>query len=674
MMKKIISNAVLLLVMTLIGCQNEELVQSQQTGNYALRVGTNFESRTEADEEGNVTWSKGDRMLVYGENVEGVLTLQGEGGESTGTFSGYVFGNPDDLKWAVYPAERSKTTEKGAEINLSKITYPYSNSPMVGEIGDDKNVQLNHLCALIRIPVENVPANAKMTLSSTGISGTAEWDENALTVTKPTNDIEVEIPTGGNLYVDIPIFATSTETEKTFTLTIDGVSCDFKASVAVKKLTKNANLTFKCTVENGKVTGIAKEETQIEHTSYYLPDGPTFNSIVAAYLQENPNLTKIKFVANSTTTSENILATDENGTKGYLVANGEWLEIHTPAEEFMANEDCSYMFRGRNVLSIDFGNKFNTSKVVDMSCMFVHCQLLENLNMDSFNTSSVTNMHAMFSQCRRLKELNISHFDVSNVTSMRAMFQSCERLKSLDVTDFDTRNVIDMSYVFSVCTNLKDINLSKWDTSKVQDMEGLFWDCWSLEKLDISSFNTENVSKMGSMFAGCTILSSLDVTHFNTSRVTDMQWMFARCNNLSSIDLSNFNTSNVTNMHGMFEENENLVKLNLVNFDTTNVTDMSSMFNECKNLVELNICSFRTDKVKNFYAMFNGCEVIKELNLGKNYTINTNESSMVKNFACNTSSCKIICTPKVREKIEFHIKIYSQTVITWINALTNEMF
>ena len=265
MMKKIIFNVAFLSLTAFTSCQNEEYVQSDQMSNVTLTIGTSVGSRTQADKFGKVTWSKGDKMLVYGDNVEGVLTLQGEGGETIGTFSGFVFGNPDNLKWSVYPAEGSKTTGKGAEITLSGITYPYSNSPMVGEIGKDKHVDLNHLCSMVRIPVKNIPANAKMKICSMGIGGKAEWDGKSLIVISPSDMIEIDVPVGGDRYIDVPVFALSTDnTEKTFTLTIDGVSTEFKASVAVGKLYTNSNVAFECKVENGKVTGLVqKKETGI---------------------------------------------------------------------------------------------------------------------------------------------------------------------------------------------------------------------------------------------------------------------------------------------------------------------------------------------------------------------------------------------------------------------------
>ena len=58
------------------------------------------------------------------------------------------------------------------------------------------------------------------------------------------------------------------------------------------------------------------------------------------------------------------------------------MEIHTSADEWIANEDCSYMFSLGYLTSIDFGNKFNSSNVKDMSWMFSQCQLLDSKPFD----------------------------------------------------------------------------------------------------------------------------------------------------------------------------------------------------------------------------------------------------------------------------------------------------
>lgn len=261
MIKKWIFNTMLLSLMVLMGCQNEENVPTEQTNSVTLTVGTFGGSRTQADKFGKVTWSKGDKILAYGDNVQGVLTLEGEGGEAVGIFKGDVLGNPDDLKWTIYPAEGSKVTDNGAEISLSKMVYPYSNSPMVGEIDKDKHVDLKHLCCMVRIPLKNIPDDTKMRIGGIRIAGKAEWNGKTLSVTHPSESLEVELPVGGDIDVDVPIFVqTSDVEEKTFVITIGEASTEFKALVGVGKLNSNSKVAFECKVENGKVTGLEKKE------------------------------------------------------------------------------------------------------------------------------------------------------------------------------------------------------------------------------------------------------------------------------------------------------------------------------------------------------------------------------------------------------------------------------
>ena len=77
-MKKTVLNSMIVMLITLISCQNEELVQKEEPNNiYTLNVELSSESRTQVNQRGNTTWSKGDQLLVYGENVESVLTLPG---------------------------------------------------------------------------------------------------------------------------------------------------------------------------------------------------------------------------------------------------------------------------------------------------------------------------------------------------------------------------------------------------------------------------------------------------------------------------------------------------------------------------------------------------------------------------------------------------------------------
>ena len=230
-----------------------------------------------------------------------------------------------------------------------------------------------------------------------------------------------------------------------------------------------------------------------------LPDGQNFNEIVGKFLETHTDLKKIKFITNSDVTSDSILVTDADGTKGYLVANEEWLEIHTYASEFVANGDCMSMFAGNYeatspfcaLTHIDLGNKFNTSNVTNMGGMFVYCGSLTSLDLSSFDTSNVTNMEWMFAGCLRLTSLNVSSFNTLKVMSMNRMFAGCSNLNSLNLSKFNTSSVTDMTNMFLNCSSLTSLDLSSFNTSKVTTMERMFDLCCSLTSLDLSNFTFE---------------------------------------------------------------------------------------------------------------------------------------------------------------------------------------
>ncbi len=315
--------------------------------------------------------------------------------------------------------------------------------------------------------------------------------------------------------------------------------------------------------------------------------------------------------------------------------------------------NCSWMFSmyGKtNLISIDFNNNFNTSKVTnmydmfsvvnvdgkfqeldlssfntskvtDMSSMFERCSSLVNLDLSNFNTSKVTIMRNMFRSCKSLININISSFNTMNVLNLGDMFGECNSLVSLDISNFDTLKVTDMGSMFFRCRALTSLNLTSFNTSKVKNMYDMFYGCSSLINLDLSSFNTVNVKNMGNMFYYCSSLTNLDLGSFNTSNVTDMSCMFYGCINLKSINLSSFNTSKVTTMDMMFSDCRSLINLDLSSFDTYNVTDMRSMFYCCKNLTNLNIENFNTTNVIYYgdeahTGMFNGSpKIIATLNV-----------------------------------------------------------
>ena len=347
-------------------------------------------------------------------------------------------------------------------------------------------------------------------------------------------------------------------------------------------------------------------------TSANLPAGKTFKNRVDAFMAAKGGITKIKFITNSATTSADVLVESSI----YLVKNGETLEIHTGASQFMANSDCNRMFNSFNqIVSIDFGDNFNTSNVTDMYRMFYYCSSLASLDLSNFNTANVTDMSYMFECCYKLASLDVSNFNTGNVTDMYRMFYYCYSLASLDLSSFNTAKVTNMSYMFFNCRSLASLDLSNFNTGNVTDMEYVFSYCRSLVSLDVSNFNTGNVTDMSCMFTFCESLASLDLSSFNTAKVTIMNDMFSNCSSLTSLDVSNFNTGNVTNMGGMFSSCERLASLDVSNFNTGKVTKMIHMFSNCERLASLDLSSFNTVNVTEMNCMFSNCSSLASLDV-----------------------------------------------------------
>ena len=339
----------------------------------------------------------------------------------------------------------------------------------------------------------------------------------------------------------------------------------------------------------------------------------------------------------SNCTEENLCfdVTGDGNTKkvyGYLIDSG--LKDSNNPEQSLYNlyivseapifapQDCSLFFAGfNNLININYNNNFNTSKVTNMSYMFLPAEpgdwgsivtltvnnknvkpsfidrkndgeiemmtsggggvgfysVIEKLDLSNFNTSNVTSMESMFASCSSLTSLDLSNFNTSKVTNILQMFSYCESLTSLDLSSFNTSNVTNMYAMFEGCSSLTSLDLSGFNTSKVTDMSDMFFNCSSLTSLYLSSFNTSQVIGMQGMFSRCLSLTTLDLNGFNTSKVTNMQGMFRGCSSLTNLELNNFNTSNVTNMSFMFSGCSKLqTQINIMNAGTTSYSDMFS--------------------------------------------------------------------------------------------------
>jgi len=279
---------------------------------------------------------------------------------------------------------------------------------------------------------------------------------------------------------------------------------------------------------------------------------------------------------------------------------------------------------------IILGDNFNTSKVTDMSSMFKNNFSVADFDFSRIDTSNVTNVSYMFSGFR-LPELDLSIFDFSKVTDMRGFFSELFNVKINLGDDFNTSKITDMSYMF-YRFGVEDFDFSRIDTSNVTNATNMFSD-FRLPELDLSVFDFSKVTNMSGFFS---YLSDVKINlgdNFNTSKVTDMSSMFYGFQ-IADFDFSRIDTSNVTNMESMFRD-FGLSELNLSSFDTSNVTDMNWMFHSATNLESLKLGNnFDTSNVTSMQAMFTNLSWLTSLDLGDKFDTSkvTNMSYMFDNM------------------------------------------
>ena len=101
-----------------------------------------------------------------------------------------------------------------------------------------------------------------------------------------------------------------------------------------------------------------------------------------------------------------------------------------------------------------------------MESLFYTCTDLVSLNFsETFDTSKVLSLSYAFHGLNSLEYINVSSFNTSLVVSLLFMFQSSDLLTSLDLSNFETKNVYTFQDIITYCRNLTYIDLSNFETS-----------------------------------------------------------------------------------------------------------------------------------------------------------------------------------------------------------------
>ncbi|WP_026664872.1 BspA family leucine-rich repeat surface protein [Butyrivibrio sp. FC2001] len=310
--------------------------------------------------------------------------------------------------------------------------------------------------------------------------------------------------------------------------------------------------------------------------------------------------------------------------------------------------DAKQLFRDLSyVESIVFGEHTDTSSVKNMSCMFVGCKALKEIDLSRFDTSRVTSMYGMFSGCNKLKKVDLRGLDISSVTSMRQMFVGCS-LEEIDLSGLDMSGVTDMYQMFVGCTALKKIDLRELDISSVAYMTQMFMGCKALEEVDLNGLKMSNAISTARMFEGCTALKKIDLSGVDMSgvkRSKTMEYMFYGCSALEEINLNGLNLTNVTKVDCMFFDCSSLKKVGLKETNMSSVLNMDDMFLDCSSLEEIDLSKVEAQSVRSMEHMFYRCSALKKVDLSGVDASDAISRSMENVFG-ECTSLKEIKTPK----------------------------
>lgn len=169
----------------------------------------------------------------------------------------------------------------------------------------------------------------------------------------------------------------------------------------------------------------------------------------------------------------------------------------------------------------------------DSSCFFYNMTGKVE-DFDKLVTSEATDMKKMFRGCTNLNGINISRWNVSKVLDMSEMFLSASGKnsgggKAPDISKWRVNNVTSMYQMFYASRfDFVDFDISKWNVSSVTDMRYIFAGS-TIQKLDLSKWELNTALKLRhapvgtpveKMFVGCSLLEYLKLPK---GLITNMQ-------------------------------------------------------------------------------------------------------------------------------------------------------
>lgn len=212
MKKNLFLMGALLVGMTMTtGCSNEDNLEQNQ-GNLTVvkaTIDNGSGARTSVNELYQVVWSKDDAFTVFnGDTKKGDMTLQGQGGATTGDFQGTLNSvlAADDV--ALFPSVGTDATAMTYTF-LSEYTSTETDAPLYGTY-NGTSFTFSPLSAVIRVNASGLTAGTEyvLTITSTG--------EQALTGAATVTNGVLSAPSGDGKTITVTLTPATDATSLTF--------------------------------------------------------------------------------------------------------------------------------------------------------------------------------------------------------------------------------------------------------------------------------------------------------------------------------------------------------------------------------------------------------------------------------------------------------------------------
>ena len=377
------------------------------------------------------------------------------------------------------------------------------------------------------------------------------------------------------------------------------------------------------------------------------------------------------FQKNSEEPSEEIKASARN-----IAASGEpvyaWFESDTGTIKYWSDseviylpEDCERLFSGKyfsNLTDISGFSYFDTSKVKNMSSMFLYCGVTDVTPLANWDMSNVTSTERMFEQCPNLSDITpLANWNTSNVQNFSHMFLACKSLRNRlnTISKWDISSATSIEGLFEGDTDLTDLTpLANWDVSKIENFARLFEDCSNLTDLTpIADWNTSKNINFAYLFSGCEGITDLTpLANWNISSLTTIQGIFSGCTGITDLSpISNWDTTNVNNMQETFNGCTGITDLSPIsNWDTSNLRNLEETFNGCAGITDLSpISNWHISKVRSMEKTFMDCNGLTNLKALSGWNV-SNVTAMREIF----SGCSNLADPSAINNWDINSDIF----------------